>query len=255
MSKSPAASLKCFRFQIVTTKGPLPRKHSLHETAWGSSVPFGYSVWTAIRHRRWTVRPGGAPRSLCPDFFSWSGKSDKGVPLHQIGSTTIQHPLAESSGQSPEAGIEGSILKAQFTFPEQFPHNYMTWVFCNSCRVYWYVGLCLCQSTWSADSNPSHLWNLTKSHLLLLPPPGSSQRPPHGKLCLCPNSKSTYYLLTITQWVSQSTSGCFIVGWDGVGKGDCVLSFFSYPTPSMMSSIYFAHSRCIVRAHECMHAC
>ena len=32
MLKSPAASLKCFRFQIITTKGPLPRKHSLHET-------------------------------------------------------------------------------------------------------------------------------------------------------------------------------------------------------------------------------
>ena len=51
MSKSPAASLKCFRFQIVTTKGPLPRKHSLHETAWGSSVPVriecagGAAVW------------------------------------------------------------------------------------------------------------------------------------------------------------------------------------------------------------------
>lgn len=227
MLKSPAASLKCFRFQIITTKGPLLRKHSLHETVWGSSVPFVYFLWTAIKHKRWTVRLAGAPRSLCPDSFSWRGKSDKGVPFHQIHPTTIQHLLAESSGQSPDlpAGIEGSILKGQFIFP----HNYMTWAFCSSCWVCWYVDPYLRQSMWSADSNPSHLWNLTKSHLLLLPPPGSSQRPPHGKLSLCPNSKSTYYLSTITQWVSESTFGHFIVGWDGVGKGDCVLSFFFLP--------------------------
>lgn len=222
---------------------------------WGSSVPFVYSVWTAIRHKRWTVRPGGASRSLCPDFFSWRWKSDKGVPLHQIRPTTIQHPLAKSSGQSPDspAGLEGSILKAQFTFPEQFPHNYMTWVFCNSCRVYWYVDLYLCRSRWSADSNPSHLWNLraiSSCYLLLAALKGH-----HVESSLCPNSKSTYYLLTVTQWVSESTFGCFIVVWDGVGKGDCVLSFFSYPTPSMMSSIYFAHSRCIISVHECTHAC
>ena len=120
MLKSPAASLKCFRFQVITTKGPLPGKHSLHEPVWGSSVPFVYFLWTAIKHKTWIVRLAGAPRGLCPDFFSWRGKSDKGVPFHQIHPTTIQHSLAESSGQSPNlpAGIEGSILKAQFIFPE-----------------------------------------------------------------------------------------------------------------------------------------
>ena len=200
---------------------------------WGSSVPFVYSVWTAIRHKRWTVRPGGASRSLCPDFFSWRRKSDKGVPLHQIRPTTIQHPLAESSGQSPDspAGLEGSILKAQFTFPEQFPHDYMTWVFCNSCRVYWHVDLYLCRSMWSADSNPSHLWNLTKSHLLSLPPPSSSQRPPRGKLSL---SKLQKHLLPVNSYPVGIRIYLWVfhcgVRWSGEGRL-CLVFFFPTPLP------------------------
>ena len=42
MLKSPAASLKCFGFQIITTQGPLPRKHSLHE--------IGTDTWVTHRN-------------------------------------------------------------------------------------------------------------------------------------------------------------------------------------------------------------
>lgn len=171
-----------------------------------------------------------APGSLCPDFFSWRGKSDKGSLSIRLAPLQSSTPCWVFRTKA-RAGIEGSILKAQFTFPEQFPHNYMTWVFCNSCRVYWYVDLCLCQSMWSADSNPSHLWNLTRAISSCYTHSWQLSKTTTWKALSLSKLKSTYYLLTITQWVSESTSGCFICGVRWSGEGAIVLSFFLPHSP------------------------